>query len=122
VIERLVDAISRFDYPRELLEIQVLDDSTGSGRSRSRAIAWSAHQAMGVPVVYLHRTNREGYKAGALAEGLKKATGEFIAIFDADFLPSPDFLRRTLPYFDHPKPGMVQTRWTYLNPRLFRID
>jgi cellulose synthase/poly-beta-1,6-N-acetylglucosamine synthase-like glycosyltransferase len=72
-----------------------------------------------MPIVYIHRTNREGYKAGALENGLKTAKGEFVAIFDADFLPEPDFLRRTIPYFMNPdggeKVGMVQTRWTYLN-------
>jgi cellulose synthase/poly-beta-1,6-N-acetylglucosamine synthase-like glycosyltransferase len=114
VIERLLDAVARFDYPRELLEIQVLDDSTDETQEVARACV-ERHQALGLTVHYLHRTNREGYKAGALAEGLKSATGEFIAIFDADFLPSADFLRRTLPYFSTPKIAMVQTRWTYLN-------
>src|SRR5260370_17022137 len=72
-----------------------------------------------MPIVYIHRTNREGSQAGAMENGLKKSTGEFVAIFDADFLPEPDFLRRTIPYFMNPdgggKIGMVQTRWTYLN-------
>src|SRR5260370_19090934 len=72
-----------------------------------------------MPIVYIHRTNREGYKAGALENGLKTSKGEFVAIFDADFLPEPDFLRRTIPYFMNPdgggKIGMAQTRWTYLN-------
>ncbi len=114
VIERLLDAVARFDYPRELLEIQVLDDSTDETQEVARACV-ERHQALGLAVHYLHRTNREGYKAGALAEGLKSSTGEFIAIFDADFVPSPDFLRRTLGYFSDPKIAMVQTRWTYLN-------
>jgi len=73
------------------------------------------YSALGLQIHYLHRTNREGYKAGALADGLKSATGEFVAIFDADFQPSPDFLRLTLPYFSDPNLAMVQTRWTYLN-------
>jgi cellulose synthase/poly-beta-1,6-N-acetylglucosamine synthase-like glycosyltransferase len=114
VIERLVDAVSRFDYPRELLDIQVLDDSTDETQQVARACV-ERHRALGVPIRYLHRANREGYKAGALAQGLESATGEFIAIFDADFLPPADFLRRTVPYFAEPKLAMVQTRWTYLN-------
>ena len=114
VIERLVDAVARFDYPRELLDVQVLDDSTDETREVARACV-ERYQALGFPICYLHRTDRTGYKAGALAEGLKSATGEFVAIFDADFLPSPDFLRLTLPYFTDPKIGMVQGRWTYLN-------
>src|SRR5262249_20997249 len=105
VIERLVEAVSRVDYPRELLEVPVLDDSTDQTRQIASACV-ERHRAQGVPIVYLHRTNREGYKAGALAEGLKQATGEFIAIFDADFVPSPDFLRSTLPYFESPNIGM----------------
>ncbi|HEV7967399.1 MAG TPA: cellulose synthase family protein [Candidatus Acidoferrales bacterium] len=114
VIERLVDAVARFDYPRELLDIQLLDDSTDETQQVARACV-ERYQALGFSIHYLHRTDRAGYKAGALAEGLKSATGEFVAIFDADFLPSPDFLRRTLPYFSDPKIGMVQGRWTYLN-------
>jgi cellulose synthase/poly-beta-1,6-N-acetylglucosamine synthase-like glycosyltransferase len=118
VIERLVDAVSLFDYPRELLDIQVLDDSTDETREVARTCV-ERHAAAGLPIVYIHRTNREGYKAGALENGLKTARGEFVAIFDADFIPQSDFLRRTIPYFVHPdggeKIGMVQTRWTYLN-------
>jgi len=114
VIERLVEAISRFDYPRELLEIQVLDDSTDDTQ-RIACACVERYEALGFPIAYHHRTNREGYKAGALAEGLKSATGEFIAIFDADFIPPADFLRRALPYFTDPQVGMVQTRWTYIN-------
>ena len=114
VIERLVDAVAKFDYPRELLEIQVLDDSTDDTRQIASDCV-QRFQALGYNIAYLHRTNRVGYKAGALDEGLKVAHGEFIAIFDADFVPAPDFLRRTLPYFYDPKTAMVQTRWTYLN-------
>jgi cellulose synthase/poly-beta-1,6-N-acetylglucosamine synthase-like glycosyltransferase len=114
VIERLVDAVARFDYPRELLEIQVLDDSTDETQQVARACV-ERYQALGLPIHYLHRNDRSGYKAGALAAGLESATGEFVAIFDADFVPSPDFLRRTLPYFRDPKIAMVQARWTYLN-------
>jgi cellulose synthase/poly-beta-1,6-N-acetylglucosamine synthase-like glycosyltransferase len=118
VIERLVDAISQFDYPRELLDIQVLDDSTDETRDVARACV-ERHATQGLPIAYLHRPNREGYKAGALENGLKTARGDFIAIFDADFLPPCDFLRRTIPHFLNPvggdNIGMVQTRWTYLN-------
>jgi len=122
VIERLVEAVSRFDYPRELLDVQVLDDSTDETCQVASACV-EGHAAQGMPVVYIHRTNREGYKAGALENGLKTSQGEFIAIFDADFIPEPDFLRRTIPYFiapsdsphDSSKIGMVQTRWTYIN-------
>jgi len=114
VVERLVEAISRLDYPSSLLEVQVLDDSTDETQEVSRACV-ERYCALGLHIHYLHRTNREGYKAGALADGLKSATGEFVAIFDADFQPGSDFLRRTLPYFSDPNLAMVQTRWTYLN-------
>ncbi len=115
VIERLVDATVAFDYPREKMEIQVLDDSTDETKEIAHAVV-ERYRALGVPIVHLHRTNRIGFKAGALQEGLKVATGEYVAIFDADFLPPADFLRRTLPYMiAEPKVGMVQTRWTYLN-------
>jgi cellulose synthase/poly-beta-1,6-N-acetylglucosamine synthase-like glycosyltransferase len=114
VIERLVDAVARFDYPRELIDIQVLDDSNDETQQVARACV-ERYQALGLPIRYLHRNDRSGFKAGALAAGLESATGEFVAIFDADFVPSPDFLRRTLPYFFDPKIAMVQTRWTYLN-------
>jgi cellulose synthase/poly-beta-1,6-N-acetylglucosamine synthase-like glycosyltransferase len=114
VIERLVEAVSRFDYPLELLDIQVLDDSTDETCEVARSCV-ERHAAQGVPISYIHRSNREGFKAGALENGLKTARGEFIAIFDADFIPEPDFLRRTVPYFQNPKIGMAQTRWTYLN-------
>jgi len=90
VIERLVEAVSRFDYPPELLDVQVLDDSTDETCDVARACV-ERHAAQGMPIVHLHRLNREGYKAGALENGLKTAQGEFVAIFDADFLPEPDF-------------------------------
>jgi cellulose synthase/poly-beta-1,6-N-acetylglucosamine synthase-like glycosyltransferase len=114
VIERLVEAVSRFDYPREFMEVQVLDDSTDETREIARACV-ERYQALGLTIHYQHRSHREGFKAGALGEGLQTATGEFIAIFDADFLPGSDFLRRTLPYFQDSQVAMVQTRWTYLN-------
>jgi len=118
VIERLLDAVAQFDYPRELLDIQVLDDSTDETQQVARACV-ERHAAEGLPIVYIHRTNRQGFKAGALENGLHTARGEFVAIFDADFIPQPDFLRRTIPYFLDPNGGggigMVQARWTYLN-------
>jgi cellulose synthase/poly-beta-1,6-N-acetylglucosamine synthase-like glycosyltransferase len=118
VIARLVEAISKFDYPHELLDIQVLDDSTDETREVAENCV-ARHRAQGLPIEYIHRTNREGYKAGALENGLRTSQGEFVVIFDADFLPEADFLRRTIPYFMNPEGGagigMVQTRWTYLN-------
>ena len=114
VIERLVEAVAQFDYPRELLDIQVLDDSTDDTRQVARDCV-ARHQALGVPISYIHRDNREGFKAGALQEGLRVASGEFVAIFDADFIPPADFLRRTVPYFADSQLAMVQTRWTYIN-------
>jgi cellulose synthase/poly-beta-1,6-N-acetylglucosamine synthase-like glycosyltransferase len=114
VIERLVEAVAQFDYPREMLEIQVLDDSTDETQAVARNCV-KRHRALGVPITYLHRDNRQGFKAGALQEGLKTATGEFVAIFDADFIPPADFLRRTVPYFLEPKLAMIQTRWSYIN-------
>ena len=114
VIERLIESVAQFDYPRELLDIQVLDDSTDETQQVARDCV-ERYQALGVPISYLHRDNREGFKAGALQEGLKSATGEFIAIFDADFIPPADFLRRTVPYFADAKLAMAQTRWSYVN-------
>jgi cellulose synthase/poly-beta-1,6-N-acetylglucosamine synthase-like glycosyltransferase len=114
VIERLVEAIAAFDYPRELLDIQVLDDSTDETQEVA-ANCVERYRQLGVPVSYIHRDNREGFKAGALQEGLKTAQGEFVAIFDADFIPPADFLRRTVPYFVDEKLAMVQTRWSYIN-------
>jgi cellulose synthase/poly-beta-1,6-N-acetylglucosamine synthase-like glycosyltransferase len=114
VVERLVDAIARLEYPPELLEVQVLDDSTDETQQVAHGCV-ERYRALGLQMHYLHRANREGFKAGALAEGLKAATGELIAIFDADFQPAPDFLRLTLPYFSEANVAMVQTRWSYLN-------
>jgi len=114
VIERLIEAAAQFDYPRELLDIQVLDDSTDETQQVARDCV-ERHRALGVPISYIHRDNREGFKAGALHEGLRVASGEFVAIFDADFIPPADFLRRTVPYFTDPQLAMVQTRWTYIN-------
>jgi cellulose synthase/poly-beta-1,6-N-acetylglucosamine synthase-like glycosyltransferase len=114
VVERLIDAAAGFDYPRDCLEIQVLDDSTDDTRAiAARAVA--AHRARGVDIVHLPRAERRGYKAGALAAGLDRARGELIAVLDADFVPRPDFLRRLAPHFADPRVGMVQARWGHLN-------
>jgi cellulose synthase/poly-beta-1,6-N-acetylglucosamine synthase-like glycosyltransferase len=114
VVERLVESVAKFDYPQELFEVQVLDDSTDETREIARNCV-ERHAAAGLPIHYIHRSNRQGFKAGALENGLRTARGEFIAIFDADFIPESDFLRRTIPYFEVPEIGMAQTRWTYLN-------
>jgi cellulose synthase/poly-beta-1,6-N-acetylglucosamine synthase-like glycosyltransferase len=114
VADRLIDAVSAMDYPRELLEIQVLDDSV----DETRTIAESAVRrlaAQGIDIKYFHRTDRVGFKAGALEAGLTKARGEFIAIFDADFIPTRDFLTRLMPHFADPGIGMVQARWGHIN-------
>ncbi len=114
VVERLLEEVSKIEYPRELLQIQVLDDSTDDTHPFTEGLV-REYQAAGVPMEYLHRNNRSGYKAGALQEGMQTATGEFIAIFDADFLPPRDFLERTIHYFTDAAVGVVQTRWSYLN-------
>jgi cellulose synthase/poly-beta-1,6-N-acetylglucosamine synthase-like glycosyltransferase len=114
VVERLLDAICRIDYPLEKLDIQVLDDSTDETIAVARGLV-NHYAAKGFPVSYHHRSNREGFKAGALSEGLRTAKGEFVAIFDADFVPPEDFLLRTIHHFTDPKIAMVQTRWTHIN-------
>src|SRR5919109_3995633 len=114
VVDRLVEAVCRIDYPRELLQIQVLDDSTDETCAIARSSV-ERHQKLGHDVVYIHRTNREGFKAGALENGLATASGELVAVFDADFVPNPDFLRRTVPFFADAGVGMVQVRWGHLN-------
>src|SRR5215470_3064265 len=110
VATRLIDAVCEIDYPRELLEIQVLDDSTDE-TTEIAELAVRRHAARGFDIHYLHRVDRTGYKAGALEAGLRQAGANFIAIFDADFIPPKDFLRSTLPHFADPKVGMVQARW-----------
>jgi cellulose synthase/poly-beta-1,6-N-acetylglucosamine synthase-like glycosyltransferase len=114
VVERLLEAICKLEYPREMLDIQVLDDSTDETVEVARGLV-ERYAALGNPITYHHRTNREGYKAGALAEGMKTAKGEFIVIFDADFTPPEDFVLRTIHHFTDPRTGMVQTRWTHIN-------
>ncbi len=114
VIDRLLEAVCAMEYPREKLEIQVLDDSTDETQEVAAAMV-ERYAALGHPIVYLHRTNRHGFKAGALDAGLKMASGEFVAIFDADFVPPPDWLMKVIHHFAEPEIGMVQTRWTHLN-------
>jgi cellulose synthase/poly-beta-1,6-N-acetylglucosamine synthase-like glycosyltransferase len=114
VVDRLVDAICRLDYPKDKLDIQVLDDSTDETVEVADAVV-QRYAALGNPITYIHRTNRQGFKAGALQEGLNTAKGEFIGIFDADFVPPEDWLMRVIHHFTNPSIGMVQTRWTHLN-------
>ncbi len=114
VVRRLIDAVAGLDYPRECLEIQVLDDSSDAttALAAEAALYW---QAQGVDVQHLRRADRHGFKAGALEYGLQRARGELIAVFDADFVPPADFLRRCVGEFSDPAVGMVQARWDHLN-------
>ena len=114
VIERLIDAVCEIRYPREKLQIQVLDDSIDETQ-KIAADAVARKREQGFDIVYIHRDDRTGFKAGALEAGLKTATGEFVAVFDADFVPQPDFLERTIHFFTNEKVGMVQVRWEHLN-------
>ncbi len=114
VVERLIGAVAGLDYPRDLLEIQVLDDSTDETQAAARACVNRLRQT-GLDIKYLHRADRSGFKAGALAEGLKSARGDLLAVFDADFVPRADFLRQTVPYFADALVGMVQVRWEHFN-------
>ncbi|MGB0880386.1 MAG: cellulose synthase family protein [Polaribacter sp.] len=114
VMKRLLKNIAKLDYPREKLEIQVLDDSTDeSVESTAKQIEKLSEKDLNIQ--HIKRTNRKGFKAGALKEGLEIAKGEFIAIFDADFLPKPDWLKKTVPYFKNAEIGVVQTRWGHIN-------
>jgi cellulose synthase/poly-beta-1,6-N-acetylglucosamine synthase-like glycosyltransferase len=116
VSDRLLDAVTALDYPADKLQIQVLDDSTDETRVLvGEKVA--ALRERGFDITHIHRENRQGFKAGALENGLRTATGEFIAIFDADFVPQPDLLKTTIHYFTDPKIGMLQTRWGHLNER-----
>jgi cellulose synthase/poly-beta-1,6-N-acetylglucosamine synthase-like glycosyltransferase len=114
VADRLIDTVCEMDYPRELLEIQVLDDSTDETREIAE-LAVRRHAARGFDIKYLHRVDRTGYKAGALEAGLRLAKANYIAIFDADFIPPKDFLLKTLPHFTDANIGMVQARWGHIN-------
>lgn len=114
VADRLIESVCRIDYPRDRLEIQVLDDSVDETRGIAE-LAVRRYAAQGVDIKYYHRTDRVGYKAGALEAGLQAARGEFIAIFDADFIPTADFLLKLMPHFSGPSIGMVQARWGHIN-------
>ena len=114
VARRIIEETCRLDYPKDRLHIQVLDDSVDEGRFVTERAAAEV-RAKGFDVAYIHRDDRKGYKAGALANGLKTARGEFVAIFDADFVPDPSFLKRTIHYFTDPKVCVVQSRWEHLN-------
>lgn len=115
VITRLIDATLRLDYPKDKLEVQILDDSTDETTEIIKEHL-KRYEGLGFDIKHIHRTNRQGYKAGALKEGLEVARGQFVAIFDADFIPRKKFLKRTIPYFfKDEKLGLVQTRWEHLN-------
>lgn len=114
VMKRLLNNIARIDYPNERLEIQVLDDSTDESFEENAAQIKKLQES-GLDIQHVTRENRIGFKAGALKEGLKIAKGEFIAIFDADFLPGKNWLQDTIPYFKNPEIGVVQTRWGHIN-------
>src|SRR4249919_1419222 len=114
VAERLLRSVSELDYPQELLQIQVLDDSTDETREITVGCAEELRQR-GFNVQRIHRTDRTGFKAGALAGGTAAAEGEFLCILDADFVPEKDLLKRTVHFFTDPKVGMIQTRWGHLN-------
>ncbi len=114
VVNRLLNTIVTLKYPLQKLEIQVLDDSTDESLVTSKKLV-SDLQQKGYDIKLVHRTDRTGYKAGALKEGLKSAKGEYIAIFDADFVPKQDWLYQTIPFFKNQKVGVVQTRWAHLN-------
>ncbi|MCB0704111.1 MAG: glycosyltransferase family 2 protein [Saprospiraceae bacterium] len=114
VVERLIDNILLFDYPKDRYEIHILDDSTDETVDIvAKKVA--EYKALGFQIQQIQRADRKGFKAGALKDAMPYAKGEFIAIFDADFLPRPDFLRTTIAYFDQPEVGVVQTRWEHIN-------
>ena len=114
VVERLLKSVSELDYPRDLLQIQVLDDSTDDTRQITTLCVGELQQR-GFDVELIHRVDRTGFKAGALAAGMETAKGEFVCILDADFVPQPELLKRTVDFFTDPKIGMIQTRWGHLN-------
>ncbi len=114
VATRLIDSVCRLEYPRDRLEIQVLDDSTDE-TSKLVSERVQHYLSEGFRIHHLHRTHRHGFKAGALAAGLAKARGDLLAVFDADFSPRPDFLEQTVPHLTDPGVGMVQARWEHIN-------
>ena len=114
VVERLIDNICSFDYPKDRFEIQILDDSTDETLEISKRKV-AEYKSKGFLIELVRRPDRKGYKAGALQYATQFAKGEYIAIFDADFLPKPDFLKKTIPYFENEKVGVVQTKWEHIN-------
>lgn len=114
VVERLIDNITQFDYPKDRFEIHILDDSTDETLDITLKKV-KEYKAKGFHIEQITREKRQGFKAGALKDAMPYANGEFIAIFDADFLPRPDFLKQTIPYFKNPEIGVVQTRWEHIN-------
>src|SRR5436853_6878740 len=114
VVERLLRSVSEIDYPKDRLQIQVLDDSTDDTKELTASCV-AELQGRGFNVELIHRTDRTGFKAGALETGLASAQSEFVCILDADFVPQPDLLKRTIHFFTDPKVGMIQTRWGHLN-------
>ncbi len=114
VVERLLRSVSELDYPRDRLQIQVLDDSTDDTREVTASCAEELRRR-GFDVQLIHRVDRTGFKAGALAGGLETASGEFVCILDADFVAPPELLQQTIQFFTDPKVGMIQTRWGHLN-------
>src|SRR5690554_126757 len=115
VAERVIERVAQLDYPKDKFEIQVLDDSTDETVDVIAKKVKEVSAKYGVDIKHIHRTNRIGYKAGALDSALPDAKGEFVAIFDVDFLPDVDFLQKTMPQFRNPKVGVVQTRWGHIN-------
>ncbi|MBV8201471.1 MAG: glycosyltransferase [Acidobacteria bacterium] len=114
VATRLIDAVCRLDYPRDRLEIQILDDSTDETTAIVERLV-EEHRRQGIDIKLVHRDDRRGFKAGALAAGLARARGELLAVFDADFVPQPEFLRLAVPHFADPGIGLVQGRWMHIN-------
>lgn len=117
VVGRILDAVGALRWPADRLQVQVIDDSTDD-TSTVVAEELAALRERGIDVEHIQRPERDGYKAGAVERGLETATGEFVALFDADFVPAPDFLMETVPHFAAPEVGCVQTRWTHLNEDL----
>ncbi|HEU4873668.1 MAG TPA: glycosyltransferase, partial [Pyrinomonadaceae bacterium] len=114
VVDRLLKAVTAIDYPREKLEIQVLDDSTDETVRVAEAVV-AKYAKQGFDIHYIHRADRTGFKAGALENGNKSAKGELLAIFDADFVPKPDCLRKLVDFFTDPMVGCAQMRWSHIN-------
>ncbi|HEY8186773.1 MAG TPA: glycosyltransferase, partial [Pyrinomonadaceae bacterium] len=114
VVQRLVKAVAEIDYPREKLQIQILDDSTDE-TVKLAVETVEKYKALGFDIEYVHRSDRTGFKAGALENGMKSAKGELLAIFDADFVPKPDCLRKLVDYFTDPMVGCAQMRWSHIN-------